>query len=113
MLCGHRDGSEPGGNRETKYVREPRDSTLSCTNLFRPWMMLAIEITEDTPITMPRTVSTDRTFDDRRVSRAARQFSRACEAVMIAISQPSLRRRDPTATRGLRDRYRKTVRLRN
>jgi hypothetical protein len=33
--------------------------------------MLAIEITEETPITMPRTVSIERTFDERSVSSAA------------------------------------------
>src|ERR1700674_4028577 len=28
LLVGQRDGPDPGGDRETKYVREPRDSPL-------------------------------------------------------------------------------------
>jgi len=47
--------------------------------------MAAIEITEETPMMMPSTVKADRTFDERSVARAARKFSRACDAVMMAI----------------------------
>ncbi len=90
MRSGQRVGSVPGGNREMKYVREPRDSTLSCTNLFRPPMIAAMEITDDTPITIPTTVSTERTLLLRSVSRAESRFSRAWESVITAITQTPL-----------------------
>ncbi len=40
-------------------------------------MMAAMEMTEETPMTMPRTVKAERTLDERSVSMAARKFSRA------------------------------------
>ena len=40
-------------------------------------MIAAIEITEETPITMPRTVKAERTLEERSVSIAAKKFSRA------------------------------------
>src|ERR1700756_1316781 len=104
MLSGQREGSVPGGKRDKKYVREPSDSTLSCTNLFKPWMIAAMEITEDTPMTMPSTVSAERTLDERSVSIAARKFSRACANVITAISQTSKPRSDPVATRAAPDK---------
>jgi len=39
-------------------------------------MIAAIEITDDTPMTMPSTVRADRTLEERNVSMAARKFSR-------------------------------------
>src|SRR5258708_39247929 len=47
--------------------------------------MAAMEMTEDTPITMPMTVRNERTFAERSVSMAARKFSRACDVVIMAI----------------------------
>ena len=52
-------------------------------------MIAAIEITDDTPITMPRIVSADRTFDDRNMSSAAIKFSRACECTIAIYSDLS------------------------
>jgi hypothetical protein len=40
-------------------------------------MIAAMEITEDTPMTMPSTVKAERTLDERSVSMAAKKFSRA------------------------------------
>ena len=48
-------------------------------------MIAAIEITEETPMTIPSTVKPDRTFAERKVASAARKFSRACDEVMMAI----------------------------
>src|SRR5512142_1580199 len=61
-------------------------------------MMLAIEITDETPMMIPSTVSAERIFDDRKVARAAKKFSRACDGVMIAISQTSKRQWDQAVT---------------
>src|SRR3979490_3238985 len=85
ILSGQCAGSEPGGKRDRKYVREPNDSTRSCTNLFKPWMMAATEITDATPITIPVTVNAERTLRERNVSIATRKFSRACDKDMMAI----------------------------
>src|SRR6266850_7049461 len=85
MRSGQWAGSVPGGKRVRKYVREPRDWTLSATNLLSPPIMAAMEMTEDTPITMPMTVRNERTFAERSVSMAARKFSRACDVVIMAI----------------------------
>ena len=52
-------------------------------------MIAAIEMTDETPMMIPSTVSAERTFAERSVARAARKFSRACDAVMIAITQTS------------------------
>src|ERR1700757_2321152 len=109
MLSGQRLGSVPGGKRETKYVREPRDSTLSWTNLLSPWMIAAIEITDETPMTIPKMVRAERTFAERSVARAARKFSRACDDVMMAISQTSARQSDQDLRRGTRDKFRRTI----
>src|SRR6516225_6915116 len=100
MLSGQCAGSLPGGKRETKYLREPSDSTLSCTNLFSPEMIAAMEITDETPMTMPITVSAERTLDERSASRAEKKFSRAWCKVMIAIIQTSWRSPDPGARLG-------------
>src|SRR5215472_19004074 len=110
MLSGHRLGSVPGGNREMKYVREPRDSTLSWTNLFRPPMMAAMEITDDTPMIMPITVSPERTLLLRRVSIADKKYSRAWEGVIMVIIPTSWRSPDRAAKRAVPDRSRKTTR---
>ena len=48
-------------------------------------MIAAMEITEETPMTIPSTVNADRTLDERSVSMAARKFSRACSTVIRAI----------------------------
>ncbi len=48
-------------------------------------MIAAIEMTDETPMMMPSTVSAERTFAERSVASAARKFSRACDAVMMAI----------------------------
>jgi hypothetical protein len=40
-------------------------------------MIAAMEITEDTPMTMPSTVKAERTLEERSVSIAAKKFSRA------------------------------------
>src|SRR5437016_13527588 len=76
-------------------------------------MMAAMEITEDTPITMPITVKAERTLLERKVFNAARKFSRACEGVMIAISQTSRRRWDQAAMPAMPDRFQKIVRRRS
>src|SRR5882762_9914975 len=90
MRSGQWAGSVPGGKRVTKYVREPRDCTLSATNLLSPPIMAAMEMTDDTPITMPMTVRNERTFAERSVSMAARKFSRACDVVIMAIREKIL-----------------------
>ena len=54
-------------------------------NLYQPHRMRIDEITDETPITIPRTVSADLTFDDRSMSSAAIRFSRACDGCMNAI----------------------------
>src|SRR5215470_13343361 len=113
MPSGHREGAVPGGKRERKYVREPKDSTLFCTNLFSPWMMAAIEITEETPMTIPRIVSAERTFAERRVPTAAKKFSRAWDAVMMAISPTSRQRWDQGSRHVMLDRCRRTIRPRS
>src|SRR5260370_1113919 len=76
-------------------------------------MIAAMEITEDTPMTMPSTVKAERTLDERSVSSAARKFSRVCASVIIAISQTSTPRSGPAVMRAMPDRSRKTIRLRN
>src|SRR6266568_1441379 len=73
-------------------------------------MIAAIEITEETPMTMPSTVKAERTFDERSVSMAAKKFSRVCASVMIAISQTSGPQPGPVVMRASRDRSRKTTR---
>src|SRR5205085_9517265 len=110
IRCGQRDGSVPGGNRERKYIREPSDSTRCCTNRFKPWIIAAIEITEETPITIPMTVNAERAFAERSVSKAARKFSRTCGVVRTAIIQTSGRQWDPVETREMPDRFRRTDR---
>jgi len=40
-------------------------------------MIAAMEITEDTPMTMPSTVKAERILEERNVSIAAKKFSRA------------------------------------
>src|SRR5437667_8089349 len=76
-------------------------------------MIAAMEITEDTPMTMPNTVKAERTLDDRSVSMAARKFSRACAGVIMVISQTSRLQLDPAAMRAPLDRFRKTIQPRN
>src|SRR5437879_7878509 len=73
-------------------------------------MMAAMEITEDTPMTMPSTVKAERTLDERSVSSAARKFSRVCASVMIAISRTSTPQSGRVATHAPPDKYRKTIR---
>src|SRR5215813_2833161 len=68
-------------------------------------MMLAIEMTDETPIIIPRIVSAERIFDDRKVSSAARKFSRTCDGVMIAISPTSKRQWDRVGKHARRDRF--------
>src|SRR6202158_1832063 len=68
-------------------------------------MIAAMEITEDTPMTMPSTVRAERTFEERRVPIAARKFSRACAGVITAISQTSRLRSDPAETRAMQDKF--------
>src|SRR2546423_12811988 len=75
--------------------------------------MAAMEITEDTPITMPVIVNAERTLLERSAVIAARKFSRAWEGVMIAITQTSRRRWDLHVTRALQDRSQKTIRSGN
>jgi len=43
--------------------------------LLRPSMMAATEITDVTPMTMPRTVRAERALRERRVSSATEKFS--------------------------------------
>src|SRR5437867_4096389 len=76
-------------------------------------MMLAIEITDETPMMIPSTVRAERIFDDRRVSSAAKKFSRACDRVMIAISQTSKRQWDRAVTHEPPDRSQRKGLLRN
>src|SRR5882724_8178183 len=76
-------------------------------------MMAAMEITEDTPMTMPSTVNAERTLEERRVSSAARKFSRVCARLMMAISRTSTPQSGPAVTRAMPDRSRKIIRLRN
>src|SRR6476660_6624292 len=113
MRSGRWEGSEPAGKRVKKYVREPNDSTLSWTNLLSPPMIDAIEITEETPMTMPSTVKADRTFDERNVCMAARKFSLACATVIMAISRTSTPRQDRAGKRGAPDKFQRTIRRRS
>ena len=53
-------------------------------------MMAAIEITEETPMTMPSTVSAERTLDDRSVSIAARKFSQIVKNAQNVIAMEFL-----------------------
>src|SRR5882672_7067674 len=82
ILSGKRFGSVPGGIRVTKNVREPNETTLFCTNRFSPSMIDATEITDVTPITIPRMVSAERTLCERSVSNATNRFSMASCRVM-------------------------------
>src|SRR5437763_10117419 len=110
MYSGQREGSVPGGKREMKYVREPRDSTRSCTNLFKPEMMAATDITEATPMTMPRIVSAERVLRAAKVCMARKKFSLACCIDIRKVIRPSTRRWDQAARRAPRDRCRRKVR---
>src|SRR6266550_374978 len=76
-------------------------------------MMAAMEITEDTPMTIPSTVKAERTLDERNVSSAANRFSRVCARVIMAISRTSKPQSGPAVTRAMPDIFRKTIRLRS
>src|SRR4029077_1530068 len=69
-----------------------------------------MEITEETPMMIPKTVRPERTLAERRVASAARKFSRAWEEVMIAISRTSRPRSDQDWQRASPDRFQKTNR---
>src|SRR5689334_18473627 len=83
----------------------PSECTWSRTNLLRPWIMAASEMSDDTPMMMPSTVRAERALEERSVAKAARKFSRAWEEVMIAITQTSGRRWDPDLQHAMRDRF--------
>src|SRR5258708_36883827 len=87
MRSGQWAGSVPGGKRVRKYVREPRDCTLSATNLLSPPIMAAMEMTEDQPTTMPMTVRNQSTFPDRSASMAAKKFSRPFQTAFMALGE--------------------------
>src|SRR5438034_10076663 len=70
-------------------------------------MIAAMEITDDTPMTIPSTVSAERTLDERSVSMAARKFSLACASVMIVIRRTSRQPPGRAVTTAPRDKFRR------
>src|SRR5205807_1806320 len=70
-----------------------------------------MEMTEETPMMIPKTVRPERTLAERRVASAARKFSRAWEEVMIAISRTSRPQSDQDWRHASPDRFQKTNRL--
>src|SRR5256885_13117066 len=70
-------------------------------------MIAAMEITDETPMTMPNTVKAERTLDERSVPMAAKKFSRACASVMIVISRTSRQRLGRAATLAPLDKFQK------
>src|SRR2546430_4931478 len=76
-------------------------------------MIAAMEITDETPMTMPNTVRAERTLDERSVSMAAKKFSRACASVMIVISRTSRQPRGRAVTLAPLDKFQKIAPLWN